>query len=65
MPIDGVNDADENEKYIFIEDRHAIGDMDLLNNEAMKGENSSNNTTFVILLLVISCASAICFYLNY
>lgn len=65
MPIDGVDDANEDEKYIFIEDRHAIGDMDLLNNEAMKGENKSNITTFVVLFLVIACASAICCYLNY
>jgi len=60
-----VDDADEDEKYIFIEDRHAIGDMDLLNNEALKGENKSNISTFVVLFLVIACASAICCYLNY
>lgn len=60
-----MDDADEDEKYIFIEDRHAIGDMDLLNNEAMKGENKSNISTFVVLFLVIACASAICCYLNY
>lgn len=30
--IEGVEDADSEEKYIFIEDKHAIGDIDLLDN---------------------------------
>ena len=39
VDIDGVDDADGEDKYIFVEDKHAIGDMDLLENEAFKGEN--------------------------
>ena len=38
--IKNIENADENEKYVYIEDKHAIGDLDLLNNEATKGENT-------------------------
>ena len=63
--IEGCDEADENEKYIFIEDKHAIGDTELLENEANKGENRSNVTSFIILFVIIAVASAVCCYLNY
>lgn len=63
--IDGVDDANEDDKYIFVEDRHAMGDMDLLENEALKGENKSNVMTFGILFAIIAIASGVCCYLNY
>jgi hypothetical protein len=65
VPIDGLHEADSEEKYIFIEDKHAIGDTELLDNEALKGENKSNVTTFAILFMAITCGMAICCYLNY
>jgi hypothetical protein len=34
--IHGIDDADFEEKYVFIEDKHNIGDQDLLNNEGTK-----------------------------
>ena len=37
--IEGADNANTEDKYIFIEDKHAIGDLDLLHNEALKGEN--------------------------
>jgi hypothetical protein len=63
--IHGAENADPEAKYIFIEDTAAIGDVELLENEASKGENKSNITTFVVLFLIISLASIICCYLNY
>jgi c-di-AMP phosphodiesterase-like protein len=39
--------------------------MDLLENEAFKGENKSNLTTFVVLFVIIAIAAAFCCYLNY
>lgn len=39
--------------------------MDLLENEALKGENQSNLYTFVTLFIIIALAAAICCYLNY
>jgi hypothetical protein len=42
-----------------------MGDMDLLENEAIKGENKSNITTFGVLFVIIAVASAVCCYLNY
>lgn len=63
--IQGVDEADGEDKYVFVEDKHAIGDVELLENEAVKGENRSNVTTFVVLFIVISVSSAICCYLNY
>lgn len=65
IPIEGADDADEDTKYIFIEDKEAIGDEELLNNEASKGENGSNVTTFIVLFVVIAVAAAVCCYLNY
>jgi hypothetical protein len=65
VPIEGVDDAHSDEKYIFVEDKHAIGDEELLVNEAFKGENKSNITTFVSLFIIIASASAVCCYLNY
>ena len=66
VEIDGLDDdADDQAKYLFIEDKHAIGDLDLLDNEAFKGENHSFITTFIVLFLIIACSSAICCYLNY
>lgn len=53
------------DKYIFVEDKHAMGDMDLLENEAFKGENKSNVLTFGALFTIIAVASAVCCYLNY
>ena len=50
---------------MLVEDKHAIGDQDLLDNEASKGENNSNITAFVILFVIISAASVVCCYLNY
>jgi hypothetical protein len=63
--IEGADDANTEDKYIFVEDKHAMGDMDLLENEALKGENKSNLTTFVVLFVIIAIASAFCCYLNY
>jgi len=63
--IEGVEDADPDTKYIYIEDKDAIGDEDLLNNEANKGDNNSNVTTFMVLFIIIAVAAAVCCYLNY
>lgn len=63
--IDGIDDAEEDTKYVFVEDRHAIGDMDLLYNEAEKGENKSNLYTFIVLFMIISLSACFCCYLNY
>jgi hypothetical protein len=48
-----------------MEDNHAIGDMDLLNNEALKGENRSNVLTFIITFAILGVSAIICCYLNY
>ncbi len=40
VDIEGVDDAPDQEKYIYIEDKHALGDLDLLDNEAQKDENT-------------------------
>jgi hypothetical protein len=37
----------------------------LLENEALKGENSSNVMTFSVLFIIVACASGVCCYLNY
>lgn len=42
-----------------------MGDLDLLENEALKGENSSNVITFCVLFVIIAVASGVCCYLNY
>ena len=42
-----------------------MGDLDLLENEAFKGENKSNVVTFSVLFVIIAIASAVCCYLNY
>lgn len=42
-----------------------MGDMDLLENEAFKGENKSNVYTFGALFIIIAASSAVCCYLNY
>ena len=63
--IDGIEDAEEDTKYVFVEDKHAIGDMDLLYNEAEKGENKSNLYTFIALFMIISLSACFCCYLNY
>ena len=65
VDIEGADDANTDDKYIFIEDKHAIGDLDLLENEALKGENQSNVITFAVLFVIIAIASGICCYLNY
>lgn len=60
-----MEDASSEDKYIFIEDKHAIGDLDLLNNEATKGENHSSTLTFMVMFSIILVSVAICCYLNY
>lgn len=60
-----MDEADSDEKYIFVEDKHAIGDMDLLYNEAEKLENQSNISTFITLFIILAAAAAVCCYLNY
>jgi hypothetical protein len=42
-----------------------MGDLDLLENEALKGENKSSVITFSVLFVIIACASGVCCYLNY
>jgi hypothetical protein len=39
--------------------------MELLYNEAEKGENKSNLITFVVLFIIIALSAVICCYLNY
>jgi hypothetical protein len=39
--------------------------MDLLYNEAEKGENKSNLYTFIVLFIIIALAAMFCCYLNY
>jgi len=63
--IKNIENADENEKYVYIEDKHAIGDLDLLNNEATKGENTQNICTYIFLFGIILVAVCISCYLNY
>jgi len=57
--------VDPDKKYLFIEDKHHIGDLDLLENEATKGENSSNMIAFTIMFVIIGAGSVFCCYLNY
>ena len=65
VDIEGVDDAPDQEKYIYIEDKHAIGDLDLLDNEAQKDENQQTVTFFIILFMIASMAAIVCCYLNY
>lgn len=65
VKIDGADEANEEAKYIYVEDKYALGDLDLLENEALKGENQSNVMTFTVLFIIIACASGVCCYLNY
>lgn len=65
VKIDGLEHADQDQKYIYIEDQHAIGDQDLLLNEAVKGENKSYICTVVVMFLVLAGSAIICCYLNY
>ena len=39
--------------------------MDLLYNEAEKGENKSNLYTFIIMFIIIALSAMFCCYLNY
>lgn len=50
---------------MYVEDKHAMGDMDLLYNEADKGDNKSNLITFVVMFIIIALSAMICCYLNY
>lgn len=63
--IDGIDEAEEDTKYVFVEDKHAMGDMDLLYNEAEKGENKSNLYTFIALFMILALSACFCCYLNY
>jgi hypothetical protein len=63
--INGIDDADFEQKYVFIEDKHNIGDEEMLNNEGTKGENQTNVMTFMVMFLLIACSAAVCCYLNY
>ena len=65
VKIYGIDKARENEKYIYLYDRHAIGDRDFLQNEALKAENKSNIVTLLIMFIVFSCSAIACCYLNY
>ena len=53
------------DKFAFIEDKHAIGERELLSNEALKGENKANVLTFGIIFIIIAVACITCCYLNY
>jgi hypothetical protein len=63
--VEGFETVNPDQKILFIEDKHHIGDLDLLNNEANKGENSSNVITFTVMFLVICISAVVCCYLNY
>lgn len=63
--IEGAEEASAEDKYIFVEDQHALGDVDMLGNEAEKGENTSNLLTYGALFLIIAVAAGICCYFNY
>ena len=39
--------------------------MDLLNNEALKGENKYNVVAFVATFIILAVAAIVCCYLNY
>jgi len=65
VDIDGVGEAPQNEKYIFVEDKHAMGDLDLLENEGGKTETKSTTYVFIALFIIISAAAVMCCYLNY
>jgi heme/copper-type cytochrome/quinol oxidase subunit 4 len=53
------------QKFLYIEDKHHIGDLDLLHNEAEKGENKSNVITFTVMFAIMCIATVFCCYLNY
>ncbi len=65
VDIEGVDDAPGEEKYIYIEDKHALGDLDLLENEAGKDENTQTVAFFVVLFMIASMSAIVCSYLNY
>ena len=63
--IKGMEGFKSDEKYVYIEDKHHIGDLDLLHNEANKGENHSNVITFTVMFMIMCVATVFCCYLNY
>ena len=65
VEIEGVDHAEAEDKYIFIEDKHALGDMALLENEAQKTENSTTMATFIVIFIITAIAAAMCCYFNY
>lgn len=65
VDIEGIDVAEPEEKYIFIEDKHALGDMALLENEAGKSENATTMTSFIVIFIITAIAAAMCCYFNY
>lgn len=63
--VEGFEGVPDDQKILFIEDKHHIGDLDLLNNEAGKGENKSNVLTFTVMFAIICISTVVCCYLNY
>jgi hypothetical protein len=63
--IKGAEDIDIKEKYLFVEDQHAMGDLDMLESEAVKKENITNIITFISAFTLISLITIMCCYFNY
>jgi hypothetical protein len=53
------------EKYLFVEDTHALGEIEMLENEAGKKENFTNLATFVGSFTLMAIATIMCCYFNY
>jgi hypothetical protein len=63
--VKGIGTLRSEDKYLFIEDKHHIGDVDMLQNEATKGENNSNVLTFTVMFAIMCLSAVFCCYLNY
>lgn len=63
--IEGIDKAGDDDKFAFIEDIHAMGDVELLESEATKWNNKSNVITMIVLFLIVGVAAIVCCYLNY
>lgn len=63
--IKGAEEIPVKEKYLFVEDQHAMGDLDMLESEAAKKENLTNVVTFVASFTLIALITIMCCYFNY
>lgn len=65
--LEGLDNEDETvkEKYLFVEDMHAMGEIEMLENEAGKKENITNLVTFIGAFTLMAIATIMCCYFNY